>query len=83
MHGNPVAEVPTRAADDPDQWFYSVKDAARILGKITPRQVYRLIELGELDTVHIGRRRLVDRRSLLAYAQRLRQAAKTPAAAKS
>lgn len=54
--------------------FVSVIDAATSLG-ISRREVYRLLDAGEIESVERGRRRLIVVESLHAFAQRLRDEA--------
>ena len=70
---DPVTEEPRRLIDLPT--------TARILGKITTREVEKRIADGDLESVKLGRRRLVVVESVDAYVSRLReQAAATRAA---
>lgn len=50
--------------------FVSVIDAARLLG-IGRTRLYQLIDNGDVVSVRVGGRRLVSRRSLVAYHDRL------------
>lgn len=54
--------------------FVSVVDAAQALS-LSRREVYRLLDDEEIESVERGRRRLVVVESLLAYAARLREEA--------
>ena len=56
----------------------SVDDVSRTLGGITRRQVYRMIESGELESVKLGRRRLVPADAVEALIHRLRNQSKQP-----
>lgn len=58
------------AQNTPDPIFVSVKEAARIVAH-SPITVYRLLDSGEIEGKELGRRRLVNYRSLLAYAESL------------
>lgn len=51
--------------------FVSVKDAGLYLGRIVPREVYRLLACGDLQAVSHGRRRLVTVASLEGYRDKL------------
>ncbi|MET7395569.1 helix-turn-helix domain-containing protein [Dactylosporangium sp. NPDC005572] len=51
--------------------FVSVKDAAVYLGKLSTREIYRLLESGDLLGAHHGRRQLVLVSSLKAFAEQL------------
>lgn len=51
-----------------DPIFVSVKDAARILGGISPWSVYQLLDAGTIQSQYHGRRRLVVLASLREYA---------------
>lgn len=52
-------------------------NAARLLGRITTREVEKRIAAGDLESVKLGRRRLVVLESLDAFVTRLREAAKS------
>lgn len=56
--GQGVAHIPIRRREAPPRTAYTVSEAAESLG-ISPRQVYRLADTGQLRTTTIGRRRLV------------------------
>ena len=49
----------------------TIKEAARLLGDITEREVYNRIEARDLETVHLGRRHLIYLPSLDAYVEQL------------
>lgn len=49
----------------------SVQEAARRLG-ISRAKTYELLAAGEIEALHIGRRRLVPLGALLSYVERLR-----------
>lgn len=51
--------------------FVSVKDAGLFLGRLSSREIYRLLEKGELKSAAHGRRCLVTVASLEAYAKKL------------
>lgn len=53
----------------------SIKDAARCLG-VGERQVWALLARGEMASVKIGRRRLIDARDLDAFIERCKEAAR-------
>lgn len=50
--------------------FVSVKEAARMLG-ISTWVCYQLLDRGDIESRYQGRRRLVNYRSLVEYAERL------------
>jgi excisionase family DNA binding protein len=54
--------------------LYSIPDAAEQLS-VSARVLERLIKDGEVDTVKIGRRRLVPAEALADYVERLRRSA--------
>lgn len=56
----------------------SVDDVSRTLGGITRRQVYRMLATGELESVKLGRRRLVPADAVEALINRLRNQSKQP-----
>lgn len=83
MHGDQVATVPDRGdvGDAEPARFLSKKNSARILGGISEREVERRIAAGDLESVTIGRRRMVVAESLDAYVTRLRNEARSRAEA--
>ena len=54
----------------PDRLLYDVQSAAEVLS-IGRTKLYELIASGAIDTVTVGRRRLVPRASLDAFVSRL------------
>jgi len=56
----------------PDRIVYPVTDAAVYLG-ISRTKLFALIASGELETITIGRRRLVPHESMVTFVERLRQ----------
>lgn len=71
MHGTvvAVAEIPPLLC--------SIGDAGRLLGGLSERAVYRLLDADEFETVPVGGRRMVLVESITAYIERRRRA-KTP-----
>ena len=55
---------------------YSVDEAADLLS-ISRAQIYRLIDLKELETIKIGRSRRITYAQLEAFIQRIEQATRT------
>lgn len=51
--------------------FVSVKEAARILGNVSPWSVYQLLDEAKIESRYHGRRRLVVLDSLRSYAKGL------------
>lgn len=51
--------------------FIPIREAARLLGGITEREIYFRMAAGDLLGVKQGRRRMIERKSLTAYAARL------------
>jgi excisionase family DNA binding protein len=64
------AERPATAAD---RLLYSVDEAADLLG-IGRTFMFRLIATGEIDSLKIGRRRMIPSEALERYIERLRSA---------
>lgn len=56
-----------------DRLLHAIPDAAEKLS-VSPRVLERLIHDGEVETVKIGRRRLVPDEALTDYIERLRRA---------
>lgn len=54
-----------------EQGALSIEDTMRYLGGISRRQVYRLIESGDLTKGKIGRRTVITRPSCDAYLARI------------
>lgn len=83
MHAEPTTNIRAHADDFglPDlgegepQRFVDKRNAARLLGGITVREVENRIADGDLETVKLGRRRLIVLESLDAYVARLRKQA--------
>lgn len=57
-----------------DKLLLPITEAAERLG-VGRTKTYELLDAGELEAVHIGRRRLVAADSIEAYVRRLRDAA--------
>jgi excisionase family DNA binding protein len=80
MHGTPDTPSPVRGTQEARRQpavpaiFISVDDAALALS-LSRREIYRLMDDGDLEGVSKGRRRLVVVESLHDYAKRLREAA--------
>ncbi len=72
VHDNAASNSP--ALGNGDQVAYSTEHAARLLD-LSRRQIWYLIQRGDLDTIKIGRSRRIPRASLLAYIESLRAAA--------
>jgi excisionase family DNA binding protein len=58
----------------PDKLAYSVPDAAKELS-VSKETVWRLVKRGELRTLKIGHRTIIRRAEIVAYLDRLEQAA--------
>lgn len=77
MHGTPDTSSPARGTQDSRRQpavpaiFVSVDDAALALS-LSRREIYRLMDDGDLEGVNKGRRRLVVVESLHIYARKLR-----------
>ena len=52
-----------------DQLLFAKRDTAKLLG-LSIRTIEYLLERHELDSVRVGRRRLVKRNSILAFIRR-------------
>jgi excisionase family DNA binding protein len=57
-----------------EQVSYRVRRAAELLS-ISERKCWQLVDQGDIESVKIGRARLIPRAALLAYVERLRSAA--------
>lgn len=69
MFGNETQKVPESGEDKiPFRLLYPVPEVAQLLGGISERQVWRYIDSGELKSQRVGRRRLVHRDDLVAFA---------------
>lgn len=73
MRETPVIDSPVGETDvvPLKPMYVSVKDAGVFLGGIVPREIYRLLDAGELKSAHYGRRRLVTVASLEALGKKL------------
>lgn len=58
--------------------LFDLKTTAEVLGGITTRYVYMLLEAGELQSVKIGKRRLVTVASIDDYVARLAEQSPAP-----
>lgn len=56
---------------------YTVEEACDLLS-LSRAQIYRLIDLGELETVQIGRARRITSKQIDAFVSGLEQRAKSP-----
>lgn len=83
MHAEPTTNVRAHAdefglpdlGDDEPPRLINKRNAARLLGEITEREVENRITDGDLEAVKLGRRRLIVLVSLDAYVARLREQA--------
>jgi hypothetical protein len=57
--------------NSPDPLLLSVKDAAVLLGNLTPWSVYKLLDENAMESVYQGRRRYVVFASLTEYVKNL------------
>lgn len=70
MFGNESQEIPEDGdVAVPFRLLYPVPEVAQLLGGITERQVWKYIESGELPSRKVGRRRLVHRNAVHAFAE--------------
>lgn len=76
MHGQTAPDIATHGGEP--RRLLSVDDVGRTLGGITRRQVYRMLDSGELESVKLGRRRLVPADAVDALINRLRNQSKQP-----
>src|SRR5690606_24387540 len=76
MHGQTAPDIATHGGEP--RRLLSVDDVGRTLGGITRRQVYRMLDSGELESVKLGRRRLVPADAVDALINRLRNSSKQP-----
>ena len=76
MPGGPRVSTPNPTPQEPlADGVLSVVEACE-LARVSRSQLYRYLGSGELPSLHLGRRRLIPRRSLLAFlASRLEGAA--------
>ena len=54
-----------------DRLLISIKETAHELGDLTEKTVYNLLDRREIESVYLGRRRMVVYESLRAYVDRL------------
>lgn len=72
MFGNAEPQIPENGdASVPFRLLYPVPEVAQLLGGITERQVWKYIESGELKSKKLGRRRVVHRDVVFAFAEEL------------
>lgn len=65
----------TRETNPRTRLLYPMSEAAAQLGGITERKLWKMIANGEIDSVKIGRRRMIAADALDAYVQKLQGAA--------
>jgi Helix-turn-helix domain len=73
-----IADLVTEAFKDigvATRAIYPVPEAKQILGGIGTTTIYELMKTGEIERVNIGRRAFVTATSLVAYVDRLSEAA--------
>lgn len=80
MHQSKVTDTPPQRSI-PQRDAYPVPEVAELLGGVSPRYVWTLIDTGELPSFKTGGRRLVAREDLDAYIARLRKDDQTARAA--
>lgn len=69
MFGNAEHKIPENGETAPPfRLLYSVPEVAILLGGITERQVWKYIESKQLKSRKLGKRRLVHRDHLMAFA---------------
>jgi excisionase family DNA binding protein len=66
MSGNAFMNFPN-SGTIPDRLLYKVPEVAHLLGGVTERYVWTLLERGDLRSVKIGRLRLVKREDLQSF----------------
>lgn len=77
MHGTHVAECQTSRTDlavheTPRRMLYPINEVAEQLGGIEVRTVYRKLASGEIPSIKLGGRRMVEHGDLVAYIKRCR-----------
>jgi excisionase family DNA binding protein len=72
MQRSTGTNAPPDRSEIPQRDAYPVPEVAALLGGVTPRYVWKLIDSGELPSFKVGARRLVARTDLDAYIARLR-----------
>lgn len=65
----------------PQRLCYSVEEVAQLLGGVTDRYVGMLMSAGDLPSIKLGRRRMVEHEALIAFVAGLREDAATATAA--
>jgi len=82
MHGEAFAIVTSHEDDNAEAPLVSVKRTQELLGGITRREVENMHSRGEIESIKLGRRRMVLRRSIDALiARKLAEARASRAAA--
>lgn len=59
----------------PTRLLYPMPEAAQKLGGITERKLWSMVAAGEIDSVKVGRRRMIPDSALTEYVERLQAAA--------
>jgi hypothetical protein len=70
MHGDAFAKVTSHEDDSADAPLVSVKRTQELLGGITRKEVENMNNRGEIESIKLGRRRMVIRKSIDALIQR-------------
>lgn len=55
--------------------LYPIADAQQSLGRLSRTTIYNLVNDGQLEMVHVGRRAFITAKSIAAYVDRLSEAA--------
>lgn len=75
-----IADLVTAAFPGMDpRALFPVPEAKQILGGIGTTTIYELMKTGQIERVNIGRRAFVTAKSLVAYLDRLSEAARPTA----
>lgn len=80
MRGDQFPDIPL-LGDEDDGPLVSVERAAHMLGGITRREITNMRIRGEIETVKLGRRRMVVTESIYELVKRLREESKEAVAA--
>lgn len=88
MNGNQLPPIPNFGESDgtpahvghpysvPRRALYSLEETAILLGGVTPKHVEHLIAAGTLESIKLGRRRLVPAQGIASMIETLRAEAK-------
>jgi hypothetical protein len=77
MHGDEFTRIPVDGESEADARIVSIVRTQVLLGDITRREVMNMIRRNQLETIKVGRRRMVLVKSIDSYIDERIEAAKS------